>query len=117
MPKRWRKRGQSVVEFTALVLFILAAFLVFQKYIVRGFSGRWKQVGDTLGQGRIYDPTKTIECAFDPQTGAWFDKKCYEANCSEDCLPVRSEDLTIVGRGPGCDSCITSTCQNNYCVD
>ena len=95
------------MEFTAVVLFILAAFLVFQKYIVRGVSGRWKQVGDSLGQGRIYDATKTIECAFDPQTGVWFDKKCYDANCGSGvCFPMR---------GGGCDSCIASTCQNSYC--
>ena len=103
---RLRQRGQSVVEFTAVVLFILAAFLVFQKYIVRGFSGRWKQVGDSLGQGRIYDGTKTIECAFDPKTGVWFDKKCYDANCGYACFPTRVAE---------CDSCIASTCQNSYC--
>ena len=89
-----RKKGQSVVEFTAVVLFILGAFLVFQKYIVRGFSGRWKGVGDSLGQGRIYDPKKTVECAFDPrpgtaETGVWFDKDCYKTTCESGCFPTR----------------------------
>jgi hypothetical protein len=106
MLMRLRKKGQSVVEFAAVVMFILAAFLIFQKYIVRSFSGRWKQVGDVLGQGRIYDPKKTIECAFDPPTGVWFDKQCYDVNCTGACLPVR---------GGGCDGCITATCQSDYC--
>jgi len=107
MIKRRRKKGQTVVEFAAVVLFILAAFVIFQKYIVRGFSGRWKQVGDAIGQGKIYDGQLTIECAYDPSTGAWFDQDCYEANCQANCYPARRE--------PECGTCIVTTCQNDFC--
>lgn len=97
------------MEFLALILFILATFLVFQKYIVRGLSGRWKDAGDALGQGRIYDPHKTLECAYytPPQTllsdlipdtdgfyrpsreGFWYDRKWFEETCQTNPLTDR----------------------------
>jgi len=97
-----------MIEFLALVLFILAVFLVFQKYIVRGFSGRWKSVGDTLGGGQVYDPLLTKECAYDPQyTSSWFDQICYENNCEDSCL--RSTKTAAA-----CTACITA-CHRPYC--
>jgi len=78
------RRGQSMIEFAALIIFILAAFLVFQKYIARGLQGRWKATGDALGQGRIYDPNKTIECEFHPSVG-WYDRPCYEKTLRNFC--------------------------------
>ena len=64
MIRKFKKtRGQSALEFAALIMFLLGAYIVSQKYIVRGFSGRWKGVGDALGQGRIFDPNETVECA------------------------------------------------------
>ena len=105
MKLRMRKKGQSVVEFTAVVILILGAFLLLQKYIVRGFSGRWKGIGDSLGQGRIYDPKKTVACAYDPTLGVWFEKNCYKTTCEDGCFPVR---------GAGCDACI-NFCRGDYC--
>jgi len=81
--------GQSVIEFMVLIVLILGAFLVFQKYIVRSFAGRWKGVGDSLGSGHIYDAQRTLECAYDPKhTFEWYNLVCYEDNCIEDCLTV-----------------------------
>ena len=51
-----------MIEYTALLVIIMLVFLSFQKYVVRGFAGRWKETGDAFGYGRQYDPTKTIEC-------------------------------------------------------
>jgi len=106
---RWRKKnGQSVVEFTALIIFILAAFLVFQKYVVRSFSGRWKSVGDVIGQGRVFDPNTTTECAFDPEfTDTWFDAVCYRQNCEGSCLRASATPAA-------CTACITG-CHTPLC--
>ena len=63
------------MEYIILTVMILAAFFVFQKYIARGFAGRWKAVGESLGQGRIYDPRMTTECISDRWSfGAWYDR-------------------------------------------
>lgn len=103
-----RQSGQSAIEFAALVVFLLAAFLVFQKYIARGIYGRWKGVGDGIGQERIYDPNLTSECEFHPEVG-WYDRPCYEAardadgNCftPDDCY--RKSPGILTGCKGGCD--------------
>jgi hypothetical protein len=108
-----KKRAQSLVEYIALITFILAAFLVFQKYIARAFSGRWKTVGDSIGQGRIYDPVKTTECAYDFQfTNSWYNVTCFEQDC--DCFSVRHTEDTNVPTL--CEQCITA-CNTSRCND
>ncbi len=116
--KRRKRRGQSMFEFVALIMFILAAFLIFQKYIVRGLTGRWKGVGDSFGQGRIYDPNKTIECAanafFDGQKVVWYNQICFEEKCTTACLEVTKSKIA-------CEKCIGRTknkgCRISYCED
>ena len=78
------KKASSIVEYMIVVMFLLAAFFAFQLYVVRGFSGRWKAVGDVFGGGRQYDPKPygqngTLECFL--YYGNWVDIRCYE-----DCL-------------------------------
>ncbi len=108
MLRRDKKNGQSLIEFLALVLFILAIFLVFQKYIVRGIAGRWKTVGDSIGDGKIYDPNKTIECAFDQQyTLAWYGQIWFENNCEGACLRSSAS-------AAACTACIEG-CQTPQC--
>ncbi|MBN1870034.1 MAG: hypothetical protein JW847_05610 [Candidatus Omnitrophica bacterium] len=114
MLRRNRKNfGQSVMEFAALIIFILAVFIVFQKYIVRGFTGRWKSIGDGLGEGRIYDPKKTIECAaskfFDDWPNPiWYNRTCFEKECEDECLRSTRES-------GACAGCLTGTCSSPYC--
>ncbi|HBO98061.1 MAG TPA: hypothetical protein DE315_02915 [Candidatus Omnitrophica bacterium] len=99
MLRRRGKRGQSLIEYAALIVVVLWAFWVFQKYMARGFSGRWKAVGESLGQGRIYDPRLTTECIFDPyETNLWYDQPCFESSGC-DCLTVRANATT-------CHDCI-----------
>ena len=43
------KKAQSIMEYTVLMIIILAAFLTMQIYVKRGFQGRWKQSVDELG--------------------------------------------------------------------
>ena len=48
------KKAQSLLEYTILMVIILAAFLTMQVYVKRGFQGRWKGAVDDLGEQ--YDP-------------------------------------------------------------
>ena len=103
-------QGQSFLEYLFLLTLILFTFLVFQKYITRGFSGRWKGSGDMIGAGRIYDRTLTTECAYDFEyTLDWYLLSCYDSsNCDRDCK-------TIYGNVTACTSCI-SGCSVAPCI-
>lgn len=49
------KGGQSTLEYTVLIVIVLAALLATTLYIKRGIQGRWKDAADNLGEQ--YDPT------------------------------------------------------------
>src|SRR3989338_5895528 len=110
MLHRQKTKGQSLIEYITLIVLILGAFLVFQKYIARGFAGRWKSVGESMGQGRIYDPRMTTECIFDSlYTNLWYDKACFDSRGC-DCLSVRANVDT-------CQDCFDPACTTSlpYC--
>jgi hypothetical protein len=44
------KKAQSFLEYTILLMIIIAAFLTMQAYVKRGFQGRWKQAMDDVGE-------------------------------------------------------------------
>ncbi len=89
-----------------LIALISVAYLICQKYIVRAFSGRWKSVGDSLGHGRIYDPQRTLECAYDFQnTHIWYMVDCFDQRCQDECLSSQ-------GAPAACRDCILS-CEGN----
>jgi hypothetical protein len=48
------KRAQSTIEYTVLIIIILAVFLAMNQYIKRGFQGRMKASVDDFGDQ--YDP-------------------------------------------------------------
>lgn len=52
-----KRTGQSMLEYSILVVIILAAFLTMQVYMKRGISGRWQSAFDDIGDQ--YDPRKT----------------------------------------------------------
>ncbi len=128
----YSQRAQSALEFITMVIFILGAFLVFQKYIAHGLAGRWKGIGDTFGQGRVYSESKTTECAYDAQYfDTWYDEDCYEANCDcvttqsnpatcKDCIELcsmHSSNLPAYCTGvctPICDASCTATCATGF---
>jgi len=80
------KKAVSTIEYMTLFVLFLAAILVMQKSIARSFFGRWKDLGDSFGQGEQYDPRGTVECgrytAVDLATGwettIWYWQPCYE---------------------------------------
>jgi len=51
---RSKKRGQSVLEFTVLIVIIIGALIAMQLYVKRGLQGRWKSSIDDFGDQ--YDP-------------------------------------------------------------
>ena len=100
---RWlkKKSGGATLEYMALVVFLLAAFFVFQKYILNAFWGQWKKAGDVFSHGKQYDPRGfgvdgsdggTKECMFvyddkdDPgnMNGVWVLQPCYDTCILED---------------------------------
>ena len=78
MRRKKNRYGASALEYIALITILLTALLFSQKYIVRGFAGRWKQVGDSFGYGRQYDPAETAECLWSADAGQWYTKQCFE---------------------------------------
>ena len=48
------KKGQSLIEYTMLVIIVIAAFLTTANYFKRGLQGKWKQTIDDMGDQ--YDP-------------------------------------------------------------
>ncbi len=108
MLRRKTKKGQSVLEYATLIIFILIVFLAFQKYIVRGLSGRWKSSADGFGYGRQYSPNKTVECVQFNAT-VWYDAKCYDSTPC-DCETIQANVIT-------CNDCVTITCSNPLCND
>ncbi len=52
-----RKNGQSVVEFTVLLVIVIGVFIAMQFYVKRGLQGRWKASLDDFGEQ--YDPRLT----------------------------------------------------------
>lgn len=116
MLKRFRLfKGQATVEYVVVLMFVLGAFLIFQKYAVRGFSGRWKGVGDSFGGGQIYDPNLTTECAVDTRyPDDWYDAKCFKQKCRSLCFGVNYTSAPAA-----CQACITEDppdgCHNPIC--
>lgn len=49
-----RKRGQTSLEFVAVIIIVLGAFLAIGNYFKRGIQGRWKTAVDEVGEQ--YDP-------------------------------------------------------------
>lgn len=105
-----QRKAQSTIEIASLVIFVLTAMLIFQKYIARGMYGRWKSVGDAFGNGRLYDPILSVECGYDnwQNTNSWFNQVCFDEDCGErDCVAETADDVN-------CVTCLTVTCRSDY---
>jgi Flp pilus assembly pilin Flp len=48
------RRGQTIVEYTIIVIIILGVMIAMKDYIKRGIQGRWKSATDNFGSQ--YDP-------------------------------------------------------------
>ena len=54
---RLQRRGQSVLEYTILLVIVIAALVAMQAYLKRGVQGHWKESVDGLGEQ--YDQGRT----------------------------------------------------------
>ena len=61
--QRYRRdnRAQSMLEFTVLIIIIMAVFLSMSSYVKRGIQGRWKSAIDDFADQ--YDPQQTNSTA------------------------------------------------------
>ncbi len=109
------------MEYSVFLTLLLAAVLTMQKFIVRGFAGRWKMTGDIFGQGMQYDPDKIIdEEALNPFNNEWYDaddyQQCYD-DCRKSCMLYTLWDSAACGDvdcASGdfikCDRCCDACC-------
>lgn len=104
--KKYPEKAQSTIEYVFFLMIVLTIFVYFQKYLVKGIAGRFRTVGDSFAQGRLYDGNreKTIECSFDVYTdsGLWYDSRCFYDTCGiKDCVSTAASE-------GACRDCITS---------
>ena len=50
----FKKKAQSTIEFTMLIVIVIGVLLAAGPYVKRGIQGRWKAAADDLGDQ--YDP-------------------------------------------------------------
>lgn len=48
------RKGQTILEYTVILIVILGVMIAMKDYIKRGFQGRWKSATDDFGEQ--YDP-------------------------------------------------------------
>jgi Flp pilus assembly pilin Flp len=49
-----KRRGQTILEYTVILIIILGVMVAMKDYVKRGIQGRWKSATDDLGDQ--YDP-------------------------------------------------------------
>lgn len=59
----WRsgreRKGMTTLEYSVLVVVLLASLLAMQVVLRRAISAKWKQTADGFGSGRQYEPGST----------------------------------------------------------
>jgi len=58
-PHAARRKGQTALEYAVVIAVVVAALVGMSVYVKRAMSGKWRQVGDTFGYGRQFEPGKT----------------------------------------------------------
>ena len=53
-------RGSVTIEHAVLIAVLVAAGVGMSVYFKRALCGRWRQVGDTFGYGKQYEPGTTV---------------------------------------------------------
>ena len=49
-----KRKGQTILEYTVILVIILGVLITMRNYVKRGIQGRWKSATDDLGEQ--YDP-------------------------------------------------------------
>ena len=50
----FNRRGQTILEYTVIIIIILGVMITMKDYVKRGIQGRWKSSTDDFGEQ--YDP-------------------------------------------------------------
>ena len=79
-----KKKGTSLLEYIALFIIIISAFVVMRPYIQHGIHGNWAKTGQAFAYGRQWDSQKSIECAYDDISNKWYDRNCFDYSVSVD---------------------------------
>ena len=85
-------KAASIIEYTVLIVMFVTAIFFMYKQIGRSIFGRWRDLGDSFGQGEQYDPDKTLECGrYVPRvlhqgTWKWGTEMWYAQNCYQCCM-------------------------------
>jgi len=56
-----KNKAQSIVEYVAVILVIVAVFIAIGAYYKRGLMGRYRQAGDVLSAGGQYHTNVAIK--------------------------------------------------------
>lgn len=73
-----KNKGFSIVEYSIFIVIILGALWVSKDMISRGIMGHWREAGDMFAFGRQYDPSRTLDCAFDGELNKWYEQSCFD---------------------------------------
>jgi hypothetical protein len=122
------KRAASVIEYVVLFVMFLTAIFLMQKHIARALFGRWRDLGDSFGQGEQYNPSTTLECGrYVPHTTTgwgseiWYLQECYKCcmDTNEECpdfsgdeAVCRAKDTALKQRDCCAQGCEDSDCAN-----
>jgi len=52
--KKSVNKSQSTIEYVAVIIVLIAVFIVMRVYYKRGLQGRYRQAGDALSAGAQY---------------------------------------------------------------
>lgn len=116
-------KAAATIEYASLIIFLLAALIAFDRYILRAIWGQWREASETFGHGRQHDPRSfgdggkgggTFQCDFvydDPADpidgqGTWVRQPCYY-----DCLnDGKSRSACQTECGPGKQPLVAQYC-------
>ena len=107
---RTRQRAFGLLEYTALIIIILAGLLAFGPYIQHAMQGQYRKVGEGFGFLRQYNAAASVDCAYDDQNKVWYSQACYnnemlKARCNykpQQCIPCTK---------PLCDAIAVQECR------
>jgi len=107
------RKAFSIVEYAALLIIVISAFLIMKTYIQRGIHGNWGKTGQTFAFGRQYDPQNTIECGYDDTANMWYDRNCLVSYTAAACSDGSTCSKAQCGNGQPCGCNGDVNCEEN----
>lgn len=84
--QKWKShKAIAVIEYAILIILVMVALFTFRDYILRGFQGNYKQMGESVSFHRQYNAYATISCRCDFAARCEADgKTCHDAGLCYD---------------------------------